>query len=259
MAAFTCLYFTKLHRNRLGTIGRTLLLGILWLGIAPCFAQTGAGADVLEVETTGEYQLHAGDEKFLAKKLALFEAKKAAVETAEKYFSHQGLIEFYGAKKPEVVSITATLIAATIQQEDWLPEDPYSRYRVKIRSRIQATDFIKAEIKNLKLAHAESVASLFQELEPQLYATADPGNDIARAYRLYRRKLWRPGLLYVKRLQQRYPHWGEIYLAEAIADYVLHETAFMKEALTKGCDLGARKACEDLQILKRVHRLETDF
>ena len=55
--------------------------------------------NVIEVEAKGSYLMGDGNSKQLARQLALFEAKRAALETAGKYLAHKTLIPFYEMKK----------------------------------------------------------------------------------------------------------------------------------------------------------------
>ena len=80
--------------------------------------------------------------------------------------------------------------------------------------------------------------------------------ELAKAYRLMRKRAWRVGIIYLDRLEVKYPNWGEISMAKAIGYYALHEAQQMKESIEKACDLGTDEACEDLKRLKKVHSLD---
>ena len=98
--------------------------------------------------------------------------------------------------------------------------------------------------------------SLREELEPGIESKIDPAGDIARVYRTFRTGHWRAASIYLDRLERKYPHWGEIFMAEAIAFYALQEPLRMKKALETACSLENPRACEDLQTLKRVNDLD---
>ena len=64
-------------------------------------------------------------------------------------------------------------------------------------------------------------------------------------------------IIYLDHLEKKYPNWDSIYMAKATAYYILHELVFMEKALIKGCRLGNVTACDDLNIIKKLH--EHDF
>ena len=132
-----------------------------------------------------------------------------------------------------------------------------STYRVRIRARVQASDFVKAEMEDTKQEKKEAKESFSEEMEQHMSAEIDPGRDIAKAYRLLREKKWRMAMIYLNHLAKKYPNWDSIYMAKAITHYILHEPVFMKKALNQACRLDNQTACDDLKNLKRVH--EHDF
>jgi len=64
-------------------------------------------------------------------------------------------------------------------------------------------------------------------------------------------------MIYLNHLEKKYPNWDSIYMAKAIAHYILNEPVFMEKALNAACRLGNGTACDDLKNLKKVH--EYDF
>jgi len=132
-----------------------------------------------------------------------------------------------------------------------------STYRVRIKARVQASDFVKAEMQDTKQEKKEAKESFHEEMEQHVFAEIDPGRDIAKAYRLLREKKWRIAMIYLNHLEKKYPNWDSIYMAKAITHYILHEPVFMKQALNEACRLGKQTACDDLKNLRRVH--EHDF
>ena len=57
-----------------------------------------------------------------------------------------------------------------------------STYRLRIRARIQASDFVKAEMEDIKQEKKETKESYKEEMEQHIPADIDPGRDIAKEY-----------------------------------------------------------------------------
>jgi len=226
------------------------------------FFSTGAVAsepdkDIFEVETEGSCQFATGSSPDLAKKVAFFNAKKNAVELAGRYLSRSSRIRVYELKKDEIYSLAAREIRAKILEEKRERVKTVLTYRIRIRAQVGASDFIKAEMEDLKLEENEVKESYQEEMEQHISPEIDPGKDIAKAYRLLREKKWRIAVIYLNHLGKKYPNWDSIYMVKAIAHYVLHEPAFMKKSLDKACRLGNPIACDDLKNLKKLD--EHDF
>ena len=235
---------------------RGFIVSILLLGFTTVtFAQELAD-NVIEVEAKGSYLMGDGNSKQLARKLALFEAKRAALETAGKYLTHKSLIPFYEMKKDEIYSLAARETQAKIIEERWEQIGKAFKCRIRIRAKVQVSDFIKAGIQNQKLEKEDEKESLLEEMDPVISKEIDPGRDIAKAYRFLRKKEWRMAVIYLDRLEKKYPNWGNIYMAKAIAFYALNEPSEMKKALKMACGLGNHQACDDLKHLKKVHNLD---
>lgn len=108
-------------------------------------------SDTFEVETAGGYQMTPGTSVELAKKVALFNAQRKAVEIAGRYLSRKSLIVPYESNRDEIYSLTAREIKSEILKEKIEAVGNTSTYRLRIRATVQATDFIKAEIENAKI------------------------------------------------------------------------------------------------------------
>ena len=241
-----------LTSNMLKYILFVLLLFFSMKGISPA-----AENDTFEVEAEGNYPIVANGSVDLAKRMSLFTAKKKAVESAGRYLSREDLIEVDEPDKDEIYSLTAREIHAEILEEKQETAGETSTYHVRIRASIRPSDFIKAEISDNKQEKNETKESFYEEMEQPLSAKIDPGKDIAKAYRFLRKKQWRIAMIYLNHLEKKYANWDEIYMAKALVYYVLHETVFMKRALSKACRLNNQIACDDLKNLKRIH--EYDF
>ena len=235
---------------------RVFIISILLLGFtAVTFAQDLAD-NIIEVEANGSYLMGVGNSKQLARQLALFEAKRAALETAGKYLTHKSLIPFYEMKKEEIYSLAARETQAGIIEERWEPIGKTIKCLIRIRAKVQVSDFIEAGIQNQKLEREDGKESLLEEMDPVLSKEIDPGKDIAKAYRLLRKKEWRMAVIYLDHMEKKYSNWGDIYMAKAIALYALNAPSEMKKALKMACALGNHQACDDLEHLKKVQNLD---
>jgi hypothetical protein len=212
--------------------------------------------DVIEIESEGGYRIAAGASIDLPKKMALFIAKRKAVDLAARYLSHKSLIAVYELNQEEIYSLAAREIRAEILTEKQETVGKTPTYRVRIRAWIEPADFVKAEIEDAKQEKIEADQSYREEMEQQVPAETDPGKDIAKAYRLLREKKWRIAMIYLNHLERKYPDWDSVYMAKAITHYILHELVFMKKALNRACQLGNPIACDDITHLKRVHELD---
>ncbi|MGD9235871.1 MAG: hypothetical protein PVF09_04300 [Desulfobacterales bacterium] len=231
----------------------TLLLLIPVDGVVPAAKEV----HTIEVDAEGSYRMGADASFDLAKKVAFFTAKRHAVNLAGRYFSHKSLIKPYELNKEEIYSLVARDIQADVLEEKSETIEKTPTYRLRIRAKIMASDFVKAEIADARQEKKESEESYREEMEQPVSAEIDPGKDIAKAYRLLREKKWRIAMIYLNHLEKKYPNWDRIYMAKAIAHYILNEPVFMKKALNAACRLGNGTACDDLKNLKKVH--EYDF
>lgn len=242
--------------------------GRKWVQAALCFvclvslSHSGYSQDnknnyTIEVESEGTYLLNEGVSKQLAKTLALFNAKRAAVELAGKYFRKKNLIEPYEHKKDEIYNILADEIGKNILTEKWTSISKTSKYVVRIGVKIDVTDFIRAEILNLEYERKEAKESFRKKMEPNIRKDSKPGHDLAHVYRLLRKTERRPALIFLDGLEKKYPGWGDIFLVKSYAYYTMHELELMKASLKKACQLDIEEACDDLRKIKRLH--EHDF
>jgi hypothetical protein len=214
---------------------------------------SAAEDNVIEVEAEGSCQIADSYPIELAKSLALFTAKRKAVDLAGRYLSRRSLIEVYELDKDEIYSLAAREIAAEILTENRQAVGKSSIYRVRIKARVRASDFVKAELEDRKLVESETHESYHEEMEQVVSAEIDPGKDINKAYRLLRERKWRMALIYMTHLEKKYPNWAAIHMAKALVYYVFHEPVSMKKALNKACRLGDNTACDDLKNIKKIN------
>ncbi len=212
-----------------------------------------AANDFFVIETEGRYRIGDADSVDVAKKMALFIAKRKAVDLAGRYLSHKSLIKVYEQSRDGIFSLAAREIEAEIIEQSRQTVGKGVTFRVRIRTRVRVSDFVKAEMEDAKLEKKEAQQSFHDEMEQPVSAEIDPGKDIAKAYRLLRKKQWRMAMIYLNHLLGKYPNWDSIYMVKAATHYILHEPVFMKKALTQACGLDNQTACDDLKSLKRLH------
>ena len=220
-------------------------------------ASAAEANDIFRIETEGSYRMETDASVDLAKKMALFAAKRKAVDLAGRYLSRKSLIKVYELNRDEIYSLAAREVRVKILEEKRETVGKISTYRLRIRASVQASDFVKAEIEDNKQERKEANESYQEEMEQPISAEIDPGRDIAKAYRLLREKKWRITMIYLNHLEKKYPNWDSIYMAKAVTHYILNEPVFMKKALSEACRLGNNTACDDLKNIKNVH--EHDF
>jgi len=220
-------------------------------------AVSAAEDDAFEIESEGRYQMAVDASIELAKKMALFSAKRQAVDLAGRYLSRQSLIKVYELKRDEIYSLAAREIEIKILEEKRQTVGKILTYYVRIRARVQPSDFVKAEMEDAKQKKSEANELFYEEMEQPVSAEIDPAKDISKVYRLLREKKWRIAMIYTNHLEKKYPSWAEIQMAKALVYYIFHEPGFMKKALSKACRLGNNTACDDLKNIKKVH--EYDF
>ena len=194
------------------------------------------------------YNLRKGDYKKLERELALFGAKQKAVVLSAKYLTHKGLLEHYGKKQIEIFCLTTDKIGISVIDEKFY--EKRNAYYVKIKADVKNSDFIHAEITNLELEKEELKFSYKEEMEQHVLKPIKPGQELSRAYRYIRKGEWRIAIIYLDHLEKKYPNWGDIYHAKAIAYYSIHDIINMIDSLKKACYFDDQDACEDLKSLR---------
>jgi hypothetical protein len=213
----------------------------------PVFSTWGAEPDSFENRSEGFYTMGPGDTAALAECLALFVAKRKAIEAAAEYFARRKLIEPFDRASHEIYALAADNLSADSQQLEWLKNTSPPRIVVRIRLRVRLSDLIEAEIEDRKLSQAAVNESLRREMEPSVSETLRPGHDIAEGYRWIRLGAPRAAIIYLDRLIEKYPHWSEVYRVKALAYQIERQWVPMRDALRKACALGCQSACDDLK------------
>jgi len=217
------------------------------------FIVYGAEDFSLEMETEGRYSMQAGVSDALAEQIVLFDAKRKAVEMAARYLARRDLIESYDRDREEIFSLAARKIDAKVLEKGTMPGKNGIIWFVRIRVRVLPSDFFAADILDEKLEQEDEKKTFLQEMEPSLSKKIDPGKDISEAYRLIHEEKWRMALIYLDRLEKKYPGWSEIYRVKALGYYALNDADNFNASLEKACGLGNDGACQELQSLKKIH------
>ncbi|MEJ2038309.1 MAG: hypothetical protein P8X55_05170 [Desulfosarcinaceae bacterium] len=169
------------------------------------------------LETQASYLLGPGDSKALARKLALFRAKRKAAEQAADTFADRRLIQFIDRDKTELVLLTTDSLHSEVLQAQFSESDQQTVFRVRLKTTVKLSDFIDAQLTSLRLGAKEAGEDYHDEMEPRIPAHLNPGHSLARAYRLFDKQEWRPAIIYLDRLASQYPHWREVDEIKAIA------------------------------------------
>ncbi|MGB5747060.1 MAG: hypothetical protein WBM69_08780 [Desulfobacterales bacterium] len=217
---------------------------------------SAAPDDAFEIESAGRYQMADGVSIELAKKIALFSARRQAVDLAGRYLSRQSLIVAYELNRDEIYSLAAREIETKILEEKRQTVGKILTFTVRIRARVQPSDFVKAEMEDARQKKSEAKELFSEEMEQPVSDEIDPGKDISKVYRLLREKKWRIAMIYMNHLEKKYPNWAEIQMAKALVYYIFHEPVFMEKALNDACRLGNNTACDDVKNIKKVHKYD---
>ena len=203
--------------------------------------------EVVEVTAQYTYRPLAKEPREKAVPLAMFGARARAAEMGAKFLAHRGLLAHYGDRQKEIVCLAADEIEAKVIEERFTPET--GGCFVKIRARIAAIDFVRAQIADQELEEKEKHLSYREEMEQPVSPDISPGKELSRAYRYLRQNQWRIAVIYLDHLQKKYPNWSEVHLAKAIGYYSLNQTIMMTDALKTACRLNNQEACDDLHGL----------
>ena len=96
---------------------RNLIIASLLVLFSINIGASAAADDIFEIEAEGSYRMEAGASLDLAKKMALFTAKRQAVDLAGRYLSRKSLIKVYELNRDEIYSLAAREIEAEIVEE----------------------------------------------------------------------------------------------------------------------------------------------
>jgi tetratricopeptide (TPR) repeat protein len=161
------------------------------------------------------------------------------------------MIKDYAESRKEIYCLVAEYLNPSIIEKEVLKDT--NEYYIKIKTKLDLSDFTRAEIRNNEIEKQEEHFSWQEEMEQYVYKTIRPGEEISRAYRYLRKKEWRMAIIYLNHLQKKYPNWHEIYFAKAVGYYAENKPEAMVDALNSACSLGNNEACEDLKGFSEDH------
>ena len=191
---------------------RTLWISLLAAALAtilPAVVPAGADCTSLTLTTEGVYAPGQGDSAPLTRLLALYRAKVAAAEQAADRFADRRIIQFATHDRNELVNLVADNLKPEVLVDRWETTDKKKSYKVRLRVEVKLSDFIDAQLENLKLSSRESRDNYMQEMEPYLPEPLMPGHALAKAHRLIRARELRMAVIYLDRVIARYPNWQE--------------------------------------------------
>lgn len=225
----------------------TLIAVFCFGGIRAADVAWADDAVALEIQSEAAYTLGTGDSKPLARRLALFRAKvKAAYQAADR-FEQQKLIQFADRDKNELVHLVADRLKAEPAQNQCRTVNQAVTCSVRMQAAVRLSDFIEAQLASLQLGKEEDKDNYRHEMEPPMPSPMRPGRALAKVYRLIDKHELRMAIIYLNRLAERYPNWGEIYELKAVALRLENQPVKMLVALRKACRLGSREACAHLK------------
>lgn len=183
-----------------------------------------------------------------AQALALYCAKQKAVSISADRLTDAGLLMVDADRHMEIRCLVTDAMQPELLEQSFDRENRICK--VKIKSVLSLSDFVKAGIRNRELEAEEAHFSLKEELEPVVTPGIAPAFELSRAYRYIRNRHWRMAIIYMDHLVEKYPRWGALYMAKATAYLGLHEQQQAILALTSACNLGVRDACLKRQALE---------
>ena len=226
---------------------RTVIIAVFVLGLLSVATAGADDAVILSFKTRGSHTPGPGDSRALARKLALFRAKREAAEQAARIFVHRKLIQFVDRDKDELVCMVADNLSADVRQDQCRPGGDASVCTVQARTVVKLSDFIDAQLATLRLDADEETEDYRQEMEPRVPVPLQPGHALAKAYRLIDRRELRMTIIYLDRLAGRYPNWRELYEIKAKALSFQNSFSEKLDNLKKACELGSPAACAELK------------
>jgi hypothetical protein len=225
-----------------------MLLVPLHIGMS--LSETDSDLQEMQTVTTFSYHMGPGSTREKARALTLFGAQhKAVFRSAERLTGGRLLIE-YGDKRREIFCLAADELQFKVIDESF--SEKTNTCTITIQVAVSLSDFVKAEIRNAALENEEMQFSLQEEMEPVVPQAIDPAKELSRAYRYVRKGQWRMAIIYLNHLERKYPHWGALFHAKAMAFMGMHETGRAIEALSLACELGNQEACKRIGTIDQL-------
>ncbi len=226
-------------------------INIFWI-LCMCLA-LGSGVlraqetESVEVEAEGSYLMGDRDSKQDARQLALFEAKRSALEKAGTLLSSKTRVENFELVKDEIYSRAAGRIQSEVIEEKWetVGQGRTLCVRLRIRARVSPEDLRYEPEPEESDAQIETVVEQMEQKE------FDPAKSFALARRLVFDGKNRAALRILSAMEKRSPNAARIHFlkAAALRREGLRKPAF--ESLVRACQLGEQRACQEIEIMKQ--------
>ena len=218
-------------------------LAMVLVNFHPAVSDADASSSAEEMQTVTAFSYHAGpgDSRQTAHALALYGAKYQSVLLAADQLAGRGLLKDYGDRQMEIFCLVVDKLQYSMLDDSFSEKDRIAL--TKIKSSVSLNDFVRAEIRNAEFEKEEANFTLQEEMEPVVPPAIAPAQELSRAYRYIRRHHWRMAIIYLDHLEKKYPHWGALFLAKALAYLGMHESERAISALSSACYLGDQGAC----------------
>lgn len=215
----------------------------------PRVSLSGSEASGRQVQLVTDFSYSAGlgDTPETARALALYGAKHKAVVISAEHLADKGLLKDYEDRQMEVFCLVGDELQYSMIDRSLAEKS--RTYTVKIKSSLSLEDFVKAEIRDAAFEKEEMHFSWQEEMEPAVSPIIAPAQELSRAYRYIRKKHWRRAIIYQDHLEKKYPYWGALFLAKAMAFLGMNATDRAITALSSSCSLGDQEACLKLNEL----------
>lgn len=235
---------------KLEIVIKIFLLAIMFMCVDITFALGEDDSPGQKIEIITEFSYHAGpgDSKETAFALAIYGAKHLAVVLSADHLSGMGLLNDFGNKKMAIFCLVTE--GLQFSKIDELFSEQNNVYMAKIKSMVSLSDFVKAESRNGALERKDLHLSLKGELDPDMPTKVDPAQELSKAYRYIGAQHWRMALIYLDRLEKKYPYWGDLFLAKSLGFQGMNESGRVREALSSACNYRNHEACVKLKAIK---------
>ena len=206
----------------------------------------------VEVEAEGSYLMGDRDSKQDARQLALFEAKRSALEKAGTMLSSSTRVENFEVVKDEIYSQAAGRIQSEIIDEKWesVGQGRTMCVRLRIRARVSPQD-LQYEPEPEK--NESQIETAVEQIEQKKF---DPGKAFALAQSLLFDDKNRAALRVLNAMEKRNPNSARIYMLKAAALRREGHPRLAFESLVRACRLGNKRACEGVEKAKERARAQ---
>jgi hypothetical protein len=217
------------------------------LSAGPAGAKTDPSGPAVSAVSMFSYALGPDESRETARTLALYGAKQKAVSIGAERLAAQGLLEEHINRRKDILCLVNDSASYRLLESTF--DKGSQTFTIEISTVLSLADFVKAEIRNEELNDEERHFSLKKEMEPSVSSTLEPALELSRAYRYIHNRRWRMAIIYMDHLETKYPHWGDLQLAKAMAYLGMHQTAKALSTLRSACYRGTLEACIKINLL----------